>query len=79
MDDAERMRTIAQELMVSVEDLEALVAEADGAVTPLSLSDVIAVIAAGDGLFVAEARRRVEARIQHPSGESGLRRWRFGR
>jgi hypothetical protein len=52
MDDAERMRIIAQELMVSVEDLEAL---------------------------VAEARRRVEARIHHPSHEAGLRRWRFGR
>ncbi len=73
------MTIVAQELMVSVEDLEGLVAAADGAVTPLSLSYLIAVVAAGDGLFVAEARRRKEARIQHPSPEAGLRRWRFGR
>ena len=62
MDDAARMSIVAQELMVSVEDLEALVAGADAAVTPLSLSDLIAVIAARDGLFLAEARRREETR-----------------
>ena len=79
MDDAARMTIVAQELMVSVEDLEELVAAADGAVIPLSLSDLIAVIAARDGLFLTEARRGKETRIQHPNGESGLRRWRFGR
>lgn len=78
MNDAARMTIVAQELMVSLDDVEGLVAAADQAGILLSASDIIAAVAGGDGLLWAEARRRAADRHQHPSQVGGIRPLRFG-
>jgi len=65
MNDTERLRIVAEELMLSDGELEALVGAADGVRYAIAASELIAGVSRGDGILLATPGWRTRA--THPA------------